>query len=251
MVNQDIDISKEGIKIPYRLFLSDSSAGYAVILIGIFSYYYPIFGKTLQEIFPSLNSISISPEVKIFAFFLLFLLSTPLGLAINVTSFVILGPLLNWSEIRWFNVKNRFFRYLIDSTKKKLFFDDCKTFYNLDENKWYRTSILIGETLSISHPEVAESLDQIQGIYIFLRNIAFLLISIILINCYILLYDIKHLLIIVLILVLLIILIILISVIAFYYHLFILLKGYFLCRDNKKQECDVEKIITCLAKKSK
>ena len=255
MVSQDIEVSKEGIKIPYRLFLSDSAAGYIAILIVIFSYYYPIFGKTLQEIFPHLNNSSISIEVKIFVLLLVFLLSTPLGLAINAFSFIILGSLQIWSETRWFNVKNSFFLYIIDGTKKKLLFDDCKKFYQLEEKNWHEISVLIDEMLSIYQPDVVESSGQLLGIYIFFRNIIFLLIVIILINFFVLWNDIRLLIMNVGILFLItIILTIVMSVLAFYYHLLIIMKGYLLCRKNEHYEelkCNIEKIIIFLSKKNK
>ena len=71
-----IELKREGIKIAYRRFLSDSAAGFIVILL------------LLYALRSSIASIANCCEMmQLFLYFLLFLISTPLGLAINAVSY--------------------------------------------------------------------------------------------------------------------------------------------------------------------
>ncbi len=70
MSDNKIEFSQQGIKFSYRKFLSDSAAGYIIILIAIASFYFPIFGKAFLNISLPDNPIAklaqMSDEFKIF-----------------------------------------------------------------------------------------------------------------------------------------------------------------------------------------
>jgi hypothetical protein len=83
-----IELSKDGMKISYRRYLSDSAPGFILLLLVAFAHYrhVSIFGLRTFEPMPT----AIGTEVKLAILFLLFLLATPLGLVINVVSWVTL-----------------------------------------------------------------------------------------------------------------------------------------------------------------
>ena len=72
----DIEVSKDSIKLSYRRYLSDSSAGFILLLSLIW-----IFFREFKDIAKALPS-----EVLLFAGLMLFLLATPVGMLINVLS---------------------------------------------------------------------------------------------------------------------------------------------------------------------
>lgn len=256
MPDNDIGFSQQGIKFSYRKFLSDSAAGYIIILIAIASFYFPIFGQAFLNIplddSPIAKIAQMSDRLKIFLFILLFLLATPLGMAVNSSSWIFLGRLRSLAnDALWYQesieksskVKNLipyFLAFFIDNTKKSFQFDMLKSFYHFDKNNFLQYSDLIEETLHIYHPDIKESISHIQGFYIFFRNIAFLLA--IYIGYVIIYFLIKHNSPIglgtffVLIIFFIFILINFLENII-YYYLSILLIGYILCQ-GKRESCD-------------
>jgi len=99
MAVQDVELSRSGIKISYLRFLSDSAAGQIVILIALAAYYFPVLGGPLRHF----HSGDVSTEVKVLVAVLLLLLSSPLGLAINATSWFVLSWLQVGLQRFWFN----------------------------------------------------------------------------------------------------------------------------------------------------
>lgn len=94
-----IELSKEGITFPYRRYLSDSASGFVLILLAsIFLEKTPNIQNFLGKDFPS--------EVRVFILVLLFLLSTPIGVIVNVISWMFFEPFQKPIEkifiYRWF-----------------------------------------------------------------------------------------------------------------------------------------------------
>lgn len=200
MPDQNIELSKEGIKISYLRFLSDSAAGQIVILLGLAAYYFPIFGAPLRETYTA----ECSTEVKILVIVLLVLLSSPLGLSINATSWFLLSWVQIWLQQYWF--KRKFLLRCLFKTvlyvyhrskrswlrrlwfkirflfKIKLFktiraefqVEKSKRYFHLSNENWYERSQLIKQTLHIYHPNIPVALEHIRGIRTLFRNISFL-----------------------------------------------------------------------------
>ncbi|CAG0982122.1 hypothetical protein METP3_02145 [Methanosarcinales archaeon] len=79
-IDKEIELGARSIRVSYRSYLSDAAPGFALILILFFSYFYPILGIPLKELYPFSNLPS---EILIFISVLLFFFSVPLGLTLN------------------------------------------------------------------------------------------------------------------------------------------------------------------------
>lgn len=170
MSDQSIELSREGIKLSYLRFLSDSAAGQIVILVGILAYYYPIFGTPLKH---SLVS-EMSTEVRILVLVMLFLLSTPLGLAINALSWFLLSPVQLRLQAFWFRGGLLFNKKLFKNLEDEFRSEQSKAYFKLSEHNWYARSQLVKQSLHTFLPSIPNSLDHIRGMRTLFRNISFL-----------------------------------------------------------------------------
>jgi hypothetical protein len=170
MTAQDVELSRSGIKISYLRFLSDSAAGQIVILIAIAAYYFPLLGIPLQRF----QTTAISTEIKVLIAVLLVILSSPLGLAMNATSWF----LLSWLQVSlqrfWFSepriLRSLPFKYI----REEFQIDSTKAYFELSPENWYGRTQLIKQTFHVYRPAVINSLDHVRGIRTLFRNIAFL-----------------------------------------------------------------------------
>jgi hypothetical protein len=87
-----IDVSESGIVISYRRFLSDSASGFIFITCLIIIYYPSI-------LYPDTG---LEDHARDALYVLLFLISTPIGLAINAVSYFSLDALVHYFERRIF-----------------------------------------------------------------------------------------------------------------------------------------------------
>jgi hypothetical protein len=100
-LREDIHISRDGIRIPYRRLLSDSAAGVVFFLLLVVSYRFPLFTReaihqTLTALSP--GSLDLGREVKVFLLIAAVLLATPVGFAINAVSWALLGQVISEVE---------------------------------------------------------------------------------------------------------------------------------------------------------
>jgi hypothetical protein len=196
-MNNDIELGAKSIKFSYRSFLSDAAPGLALILIGFFSYYHPILGIPWKTFY---NFTNLPSDVIIFVSILLFFLSIPLGLALNASSWILLG----WLQVRlekimlsegiwarWVNCtkdsllckdcKNFYFKNINDIKDKKLSDEQKKSFENY-KNNWFQYSKWMEEVLSCYYPDEEECLGRYEGIVQFTRSIGLMLILILISN---------------------------------------------------------------------
>jgi hypothetical protein len=185
---ENIEFSRNGIKVSYLRFLSDSAIGFIVVLIAIVSYYYPIFGITLQNIpheFLKIDiPVTISSEVKIFVFILVFLLATPLGLIINALSWIFLGSIRIYLIGMFFDKRFFITNYLNDSTNKAFSFINVSEFFDIDKENFYCTSSYFEEIFDIYCPDISNSIDYVRGLARFSGSIAFLAIVFIIVELF-------------------------------------------------------------------
>ncbi|HKO46650.1 MAG TPA: hypothetical protein VJV79_02955, partial [Polyangiaceae bacterium] len=89
----DIEASKDGVKLSYKRFLADSAPGYvAILLIALGSaapksYLPPVFTPAFEA---ASHLASQHAHIRTFALLVVFLLGPALGLLLNATSFMLL-----------------------------------------------------------------------------------------------------------------------------------------------------------------
>ena len=176
---EKINISKEGIEIAYRRFLSDSTAGFIILLILILAYYYPVFGIPLNDTNLSEMFHPPPPVLLIFICFLLFVLATTLGLATNAMSyFLFYCRILKLEKYCYDN--NSFF---ITPTKDRFSFEArLKPFFG---NECFKSAKEIEMAMATHHQELMKPISWRIGTHIFFRNIALLCIPLFIGSSYI------------------------------------------------------------------
>lgn len=109
-----LDVSRQGIRIPYLRFLADASGGFLVIGLILLALYLPPECMPLDDssAWVALTShlaplgAGLEVEVKVVFLILLFLIALPLGLALSGVSFYLLGwshsypGVLHWLRVR-------------------------------------------------------------------------------------------------------------------------------------------------------
>ena len=156
-----IELKREGIKIAYRRFLSDSAAGFIVILLLLYVLPSPTKGQ----------------YERLFFNFLLFLISTPLGLAINALSYRVGETIVHYCEKRFVKRKIREESFLKDASQHEFLFHKCNNFFKLSEPKtdWIDVTRRILRILEIYYPDRYESHNHEIGAEVFFRNLAFII----------------------------------------------------------------------------
>lgn len=162
-----VELSKDGIKISYMRFLSDTSAGYILILFLVLTRGGEIAAKLPQS--------AVTEAAGVFVFLLLFVLATPLGLAINAVSWFALGGLQIRLQCLIYQWKPlfRFIRreYRLPHAEELLAIDRAST------ESWYDRSQLAKQTLYAFYPGVTSDLEHVRGIRTLFRNLSFLALT--------------------------------------------------------------------------
>ena len=100
-MGQSFEVTREGVKLSYLRFLSDSAAGYILLLLFGVAYReclpLPIVGYSWLSLVPS----QMSTELKVLLLMISFLMATPLGLGLNGISWFLLGPFPVWMLELW------------------------------------------------------------------------------------------------------------------------------------------------------
>lgn len=200
-MTQNFEVTKEGIKLSYVRFLSDSAAGYILLLlVGIaFSLRLPMpfVGTTWLKVIPA----HLNPEDKVFLFFISFLIATPLGLTLNGISWFLLGALHVWllsiwgkpliidapnnnqassiEEMRLFINVALFFvaSFLITGTERSYHADKTIHFFRLGSTRTkrlYEQANYYEELLSIYFPSYYAQVEPVRGLRRFIRSLSFL-----------------------------------------------------------------------------
>jgi len=168
-MSKDIQIDSKGVRFSYSRFLADSAAGFIWILIAASVYYSPAFN----------SRPSIGTESKTITALMLFLLSTPVGLATNALTHALLEPVIT-ARKRRFILSESFF---VQSTWRAHEVEKLKKFFNLEsgskedddqDHRWRTTVNFIEKVFWLYNPAAIENLFFLEGLAIFLRNLAFL-----------------------------------------------------------------------------
>jgi hypothetical protein len=213
-----IELSDKGITFPYRRYLSDSASGFVLILLfSIFVEKSPSIQAFLDVKFPS--------EVRVFILVLLFLLSTPIGVMINVISWMIFeSPQKAIEKI----LINRGFGLF----KKEYMFSESMSGLDIKKENWFEKIRLTEAKLANKHSIFIDKIESLRGIAILVRNLS-------LIGTVTAIYMITagyHLEVILFCFALSLFLLYVSAVVSFYFHVQIVFWGYtsFVSQQNKK-----------------
>ena len=178
MADGQIELSKDGIKFPYRRYLSDSSPGFIFILLSIALYHdgtVTIAGIPGRDFVPRLEA----PELKAFVFLLLFLMATPTGVIFNVIGWVTLEWLQKRIEMYIFREKPYLMSFLnfirfkkANGFKQEYGFEECIKKFHIKEDQWFERIRTLEIALIKDFPEKSEAIEALRGIAILLRNLA-------------------------------------------------------------------------------
>lgn len=233
MSQNNVEISKESIKLPYERFLADGAGGYALALVCLIAYLInapiPFSSYSWQDVLP----IAIIDQFKLPIGLLVFLLGTPLGLFLNAISWFLLGSLQIRFVDAWAN-SHKFLAFLTFSTTRAYHVEilqDCFHFKStnpkLEKRSLLEQATLFEEVLPIYYPAMWASLTHVYGIKQFTRNLALIAACVFVYSALVL-----ALFTVIFAFVAVILLIVLTSLIEFYHSLATLFKVYLLCRKN-------------------
>lgn len=230
MADNNIELSGKGIKFSYTRFLSDSAAGFVLIIILIFAYYN--MDIKMNRPMPG--------EVKTFLCLLLFFISTPIGLAINALSWASLGWVQTYLEKIWFSNES----VIIKGTKVELQFEECVEYFGIKKESWQEVASYIESMLDVNKPDFLEGLKFLEGLVIFLRNLSLLSLVSLPFYCFLLkLGFINTFIFIVVTLTFSAVMSVTASFVLFYYNLHLLSKALFYCKQsNQDIKGDMDKI---------
>ena len=173
----NFSVSKDSLQLPYRRFLADSAAGLSLLLLGIAAYYLPVVSdRPLRALWNGYMSATglggISTEAKVFTFFLLFLLATPIGFAVNAVSWLLIDyPICGVERLyfRWARDDGRMFP-LWDVTKAR-FGTTLTSYFGLTEENFNQAGWFFRDVLEAYVPDRFETQTHIKGLVVFLRNL--------------------------------------------------------------------------------
>lgn len=165
-----IKISKDGIEFDYRRFLSDSAAGYIIILLLLLNFYHPVL---TESSFSGNMLVCMSKETKTFLGFLLFLLATPLGMLVNAVGWYLLGWLQHCLEIYCFTLSStRWLKLIFKPTAEEFQLPEIEQAFGLTKDNWIETSRFFADFLKHAHKDLFEEYRYIEGVRIFLRSLS-------------------------------------------------------------------------------
>lgn len=182
-MSEALTFSKEGVKLSYGRFLSDSAGGYVMLLIAAHLVAYNQI--PVPDALKGGSSEAKSAEIVLAGVFIL-LLGPPFGLALNSISWFLLGWIqvlfLNgWAKFRPLNRAMYFMAYhtgqeynikLLQQTFT--FLDPAERRKTLQPHTVYSQLHLIKKLMQIHFPHLLGRVEYLTGIKIFTRNLSLL-----------------------------------------------------------------------------
>lgn len=183
MASENIELSNKGIKFSYRRFLSDSAAGYLVLLMFLVFYH---FGANSNFLEPKR---ALADSEGPFIFLLLLFLATPIGISINAISWFLFEWPQGFLESRYLSSNGPIIRHVrqihfLERAENEGGTDDpndknplnVNSFFGLKKDSFVATAERFKKFFEIYFSDRATSLEHLVGIRIFLRNVEFLLL---------------------------------------------------------------------------
>ncbi len=188
-MSQSFEVTKEGVKLPYGRFLSDSAGGYIVMVLVLYAVLTSIrlpFGLgTWRTILPVPDLMTIKDQVGAAGILtvgvLIVLLGSPIGLMLNGLSYFTLGFTQFAFTNYWATHQHqRWMRIITASTAQEFnrhvlvhAFDFLHTSSHSTMTFYDRVRFL-EQYLEIHFPHHVHFVEHLEGLKIFVRNLAFL-----------------------------------------------------------------------------
>jgi hypothetical protein len=175
-MSKDLELTQHGVRLSYLRFLSDSAPGFVLLLVfaSVYSLRLPVpfFGTSWLSVY----STQVSNQVRIFILILLFLLATPVGLALNALGWFVLGPLPIWLLKLWQHLP-RVASFPLISTRLSLHANQVIDFFDLKDtgntaNQLYSQANFYEALLVIYFPTYYELTEHKRGLRRFIRSLA-------------------------------------------------------------------------------
>ena len=174
----NLELSKDGVKISYRRFLTDTTPGFILILFLIWARTYTgQAGFLTNHVRHLISSGSISTDLKPLVLVILFLLALPMGVLINVAG---------WLFLEWFQKILELFlcnyRWCFYWFKKEYDFDGCRRRLDIAKNNWFEKVRTAEIALVNDFPDKSDAIEAVRGIAILSRNLS--LMSLVAVFCF-------------------------------------------------------------------
>jgi len=168
-MKNSIEISNKGIKLSYKRFMSDTAIGLSIVAI-----IFLLFNDS--NAFTFLKNATLAD--KVFLYTLVFILATPLGLLVNISSWIIFGFFQYYlSKDIILKCDNLTFigKFIFSSTNEKYQVSTMKKVFLLDNSNFYRIIKKIETFLDIFMQDSISYKENLIGMRIFYRNVSFIL----------------------------------------------------------------------------
>ncbi len=129
---ESIHISKDGVKLSYYRYVSESTPGFLFVLISIVYLKLAQFGIVSSELTNILLKIKLSDDFKIVLIIILFIVAMPIGGLISAISYYFFG----WIEVLLLKIIVRFNLFLTILPKRAYDFNKIKTKYDLNSSNF-------------------------------------------------------------------------------------------------------------------
>jgi len=170
-------ITKDSIQIPYSRFLADTAAGFTSLLAFAAAYYLPLVTHCPIRLLLIAKGIQlgVGPEVKVFILLGLFLLSTPLGFAINAFSWLMLCQIIAAIEstcFRWSaSGRSHFFPAWYVSSAR--YTEPLAAQFGITDKSFASGTWFLRDALETPALAILNRDSQVRNLVLLLRNVAF------------------------------------------------------------------------------
>lgn len=174
----DIEISKDGLKIPYRWFMADTASGLSLYLIVYAVYIWG--GFDFMDSYKS-NINKIGESTGIFLFIILFFLATAFGGILSAISWFLLGNSTTRFYRKMFSCRfekeknwwHRFMVWINSRNYRRYQFETYKSFFGLTKDNWEKFYFSLGRVYRFSgsvRKKIDLNLDSVAGGISYIRN---------------------------------------------------------------------------------
>src|ERR1044071_2886259 len=159
MASPIIEASSGGLKLSYLRFISDSAPGFVLLLLMTFAWGDGAIPSYLE-----------TSESRVLAAAILFMLATPVGLAVNAVSYFLLGE--SQAAINRTCFLSRW--WPIAETRRTLFVEKSTRHFRFTARDWAERTDVYEEIVESYRPDLVLRLEHLRGLKRFSRCIALL-----------------------------------------------------------------------------